>query len=175
MKSKIKQKLNRKMGLAGFPTSRKNKEKETIRKASPVSVLFIDNTKGGLLARKLQEADNRLCTVTNYKVRVVESAGTALSRLLPSTNPWGAGDCGRHDCVLCKQQDDLIQNCKKRSVLYENRSVVCNVEVNGGPEMKDGEGRGVYVGESSRSMYERAKEHQHDRETQAEDSHQIKQ
>ena len=36
---------------------------------------------------------------------------------------------GRHDCVLCKQQDDPIQNCKKRSVLYENRCIVCNVDV----------------------------------------------
>ena len=53
LKRKTKQELNRKMGLAGFPTSRKNKEKETIRKSSQVSVLFIDNTKGGLLARKL--------------------------------------------------------------------------------------------------------------------------
>ena len=127
-----------------------------------------------MLARKLQEADNRLSLMTNYKVRVVESAGTALSRLLPSTNPWGTGDCGRQDCITCKQQDDPVQNCKKRSILYENRCVVCNVDVKEGTEMKDGEGRGVYVGESSRSIYERAKEHQHDRETQAEDSHQIK-
>ena len=174
LKRKLKKELNKKMGLAGFPASSKSKRKETIRKASPISVLFMDNTKGGLLSRKLQEADNRLSLMTNYRVRVVESAGTALSRLLPSTNPWGTGDCGRQDCITCKQQDDPIQNCKKRSILYENRCVVCNVDVKEGTEMKDGEGRGVYVGESSRSIYERAKEHQHDRETQAEDSHQIK-
>ena len=35
-------------------------------------------------------------------------------------------------------------------------------------------GRGVYVGESSCSIYERAKEYVADREKQAEDSHQIK-
>ena len=34
--------------------------------------------------------------------------------------------------------------------------------------------RGVYVGESSRSMYERGKEHQKDGKDRAEDSHQWK-
>ena len=33
---------------------------------------------------------------------------------------------------------------------------------------------GVYVGESSRSMYERSKEHQKDRDDNFEESHQVK-
>ena len=36
------------------------------------------------------------------------------------------------------------------------------------------DGRGIYVGESSRSIYERAKEHESDRNKNAEESHQIK-
>ena len=100
LKRKLRKKMNRKLGRASFPSSRKNKEKETIRKASPISVLFIDNTKGGVLANKLQEADTRLETMTNYKVRVVESPGTALSRLLPSRNPWGAGDWQARLCAV---------------------------------------------------------------------------
>ena len=36
------------------------------------------------------------------------------------------------------------------------------------------DGRGIYVGESSRSIYERAREHVADREKQHEDSHQVK-
>jgi hypothetical protein len=47
--------------------------------------------------------------------------------------------------------------------------MVCNVD---GKTDKDG--RDIYVGESSSSMYERAWEHQHDREVRAEDSHQVK-
>ena len=46
-----------------------------------------EGTKGGVLAKRLQEADARLGSMTSYRVRVVESAGTAMSRLLPSTNP----------------------------------------------------------------------------------------
>ena len=36
------------------------------------------------------------------------------------------------------------------------------------------DGKGIYVGESSRSMYERTKEHDADREKRSEESHQIK-
>ena len=36
------------------------------------------------------------------------------------------------------------------------------------------DGKGVYVGETSRSMYERTNKHQRDKELRSEDSHQIK-
>ena len=36
------------------------------------------------------------------------------------------------------------------------------------------DGKGIYVGESSRSMYLMAKEHQKDRDDKAEESHQVK-
>ena len=99
-----------------------------------------------------------------------------LSRLLPSTNPWGTGDCGRGDCVLCSQDDEKKQNCKVRNILYENKCTVCNVDVKDGKNTKPFlmAGKGIYVGESSRSMYERGKEHQKDRADKSEDSHQVK-
>ena len=40
--------------------------------------------------------------------------------------------------------------------------------------MRKAGNKGVYVGESSRSMYERGKEHQRDGKVRAEDSHQWK-
>ena len=48
---------------------------------------FIDSTKNGILARRLQEEERRLGGMTSYRIRIAESAGMALSRLLPSTNP----------------------------------------------------------------------------------------
>ena len=176
LKRKMKQKMNRSRGNAGFPAVRKTATDKRMNDP-PISVIFIDNTKNGALARRLQLEEHRLAKITGYRVRIAESAGMPLSRLLPSTNPWGAGDCGRQDCVLCSQQDETPQDCKRRSILYENRCEICQVD-----EEKDGkksklflkDGKGVYVGESSRSMYERAKEHQKDREDLSEDSHQVK-
>ena len=109
--------------------------------------------------------------MTGYNVRVAETAGMALSRLLPSTNPWGAGDCGRKDCPVCEQKDEKRQNCKQRNILYESSCRICQVD---GQKTDLTNSKGVYVGESSRSMYERGKEHQKDGRDMAEDSHQWK-
>ena len=118
-----------------------------------------------------QEAEEEAGVTTGYRIRMTESAGTPLSLLLPSTNPWGPQDCGRGDCVTCHQGDDRRIDCKKRNILYESECTVC-AETDKEEVEKDG--KGVYVGESSRSIYERAKEHTADRVGFQEDSHQIK-
>ena len=88
MKRKCKRKMNQLRGKAGFPASRKADNIKPLQD-TPVSVVFVDNTKGGKLANILKEEENRLGRVTGYNIRVAEMAGRALSRLLPSTNPWG--------------------------------------------------------------------------------------
>ena len=90
------------------------------------SVMFIDNTGGGELARRLQEAESDLGNATGYRVRIVESAGSPLGMLLPSTNPWGPANCERQDCVPCAQGDETRLDCRKRNLLYENRCELCN-------------------------------------------------
>ena len=173
LKRKSRRKVNREMGKAGIPAKKKSNEERVILEP-PISVIFIDNTKNGTLPKMLQETEKRLGGMTSFRVRVAESAGMARSILLPSTNPWGPGDCGRQECNMCCQQDEKQQDCRKRNILFENRFQVCMVKVN-----EDGDGvsqdcRGVYVGETSCSMYKRSKEHKRDKELRSEDSHQIK-
>ena len=105
---------------------------------------------------------------TGYRVRMVESAGSPLGMLLPSTNPWGPSDCTRQDCVPCRQGDESRIDCRRRNILYENRCELCNPGGKDGKEkdekktcLKDG--KGIYVSESSRSFFERAKEHEADK------------
>ena len=52
------------------------------------------------------------------------------------------------------------------------RSACCTEKVKDEKFLKNG--KGIYVGESSRSLYERAKEHQAEKENLSEDSHQVK-
>ena len=104
-KTKLKRMMNKEKGKAGMKAPNKTRA-EKVMMEPPISVLFADNTKGGTLARKLKEEEKRLGGVTSYRIRIVESAGMALSRLLPSTNPWGPGDCGREDCKICSQDDE---------------------------------------------------------------------
>ena len=141
------------------------------------SVIFVDNTAGGELARRFQKTEEEAGIVTGYRIRITESVGTPLGMLLPSTNPWGLQDCTRSDCVTCNQGDEKRIDCRRRNILYESECVLCR-EIKKAGEGKDGQdmkdGKGVYGGESSRSIYERAREHVADREKHQEDSHQIK-
>jgi hypothetical protein len=102
-----------------------------------------------------------------------ESAGTPLGLLLLRTNPWGPQDCNRLDCISCSQKDEKRLDCRKRNILYESQCDLCNSGKKDGKEDLRA-GKGIYVGESSRSIYEWAKEHVADRVKESEDSHQIK-
>ena len=88
--------------------------------------------------------------------------------------------CGRTDCITCTQDNngDKLPPCKKRSILYENICVRCNPNILENRDNKKSNKLSpppyppsVYIGESSRSLYERGKEHWRGYRTKAEDSH----
>ena len=85
-------------------------------------------------------------------------------------------DCGREDCYPCSQGGEKLQDCKKRNILYESSCEVCNPEeeVRARKSQKLSGREGVYVGESRRSLYERAGEHIADARSMNEDSHMVK-
>ena len=88
------------------------------------SVIFMDNTAEGELARRFQKAEEEAGEVTGYRIRIIESAGTPMGMLLPSTNTWGPQDCTRKDCVTCNQNDEKNIDCRKRNILYESECVL---------------------------------------------------
>ena len=174
-KRKERQKINRKMGSLGLPTTKKK------RRGPPPpirSVCFIDNSANGVLIKRMQEGEQDIGETTNIRVRMTEAAGTPLSVLLTSNNPWGVKDCERKDCVTCDQSDEVTIDCKKRNILYESICTLCNpVDEKRGRKNEISflkAGKGIYVGESSRSLYERTREHMSDREGWKEESHQVK-
>ena len=76
--------MRKKLGEMSIPVGRK--EKRGRGPLAPIrSVMFLDNTAGGELARRLQESEIDLGKATGYRVRMVESAGSPLGMLLPST------------------------------------------------------------------------------------------
>ena len=85
--------------------------------------------------------------------------------------------CGRKDCHPCKQETEKGEPCSRQYIVYESRCVQCN----GKKKRKDEqelENKRVEpsnnVGESSRSLRERAKEHHRDYAKKGEDSHMLK-
>ena len=110
---------------------------------------------------------------------MVERAGTQLSQLLPNTNPWAGGKCPRENCHSCNQggEEAKKEDCFRRNILYESRCGVCEDRVGGEKKkrrLKVGEKypeKNIYVGETSRSLFERSLEHVRDGRNGAEDSH----
>ena len=59
LKRKMKRLVNRERGKAGIKVAKKSRA-DKVRIDPPVSVLFVDNTKDGRLAKMLQEEEKRL-------------------------------------------------------------------------------------------------------------------
>ena len=78
--------------------------------------------------------------------------------------------------MTCTQDAEYTQNCKKSSILYENVCNTCNPEaVKKAPLVKVRQDvPSLYVGESSRSIYERGEEHWQDWRAKKDSSHILK-
>ena len=132
-KRKERKRIRKKLGQHVVQVGWK-KRRQTGKLPPTRSVVFLDNTAGGELARRFQKAEEEAGIMTGYRIRISESAGTPLSMLLPSTNPWGPSYCGRPDCVPCGQEGDTVINCRKRNILYESECTVCKGKEAGNKE-----------------------------------------
>ena len=119
------------------------------------SVLQIPNTGGAVLFRKLIEEENKLAKLTGYNVKIVECSGIQLVRLFPRTSKQTR--CHWDDCAVCLVNEEGSSKCRTRNLVYEGICLECEEEVKVGARDKDK--AGIYIGESSRSLAERALEH----------------
>ena len=108
-KRKERKKIRKKLGQHGVQVGWKQR-RQTGKLPPTKSVVFLDNTAGGELARRFQKAEEEAGIITGYRIRISESARTPLSMLLPCTNPWGPSYCGRADCVPCGQEGEKRLN-----------------------------------------------------------------
>ena len=140
------------------------------------SVLFVDQTPGGELAKQVREKLRDLEPILGYRLRVVERTGRNLLRSFPQTRSWKGEQCGRHDCVTCHQGGEEIAECTRANLVYESICTVCNPGAvkKGALEEVKGGNPSLYVGETSRSIQERAIEHWGAARRGAEDSHMCK-
>ena len=107
-------------------------------------VMFITATPQGTLKKMLQDMEESLDL--KMKRKYVEIRGTTVRNILIKTDPWKT-HCGR-DCVLC---DTEPGRCTQRNIIYKYDCIIC----------KDEEAtETTYIGESSRTGFERNKEHE---------------
>ena len=118
------------------------------------TVLFVDQTRDGQLAKDLRQFLSRLESILGFRIKVVERTGTTTKNTLPNTNPWAGDDCGREDCITCRQESEEKPPCMKRGLVYENICLDCNPwAAKPGPlrsEDLNKETPSLYVGEMAR-------------------------
>ena len=95
------------------------------------SVLFVEVTRGGLLAKRLREIELKLRKITGYKTKIVEGVGRKMKNVLSNTDPWRGQPCGRKNCPVCLQAGEQKLSCRKRNLIYESRCLKCNPKEEG--------------------------------------------
>lgn len=153
------------------------------------SVMFVPYTRGGELAKKLRENEEKVSKINKNRVKIVERAGVKIQDVLTKANPWKGHDCKCKNCLLChtkiKTGKKENQDCHKRSLVYEVRSLTCeNKELEEIENKEIGEQekkmlreqvrKYKYIGETSRSSYERGWEHLNDLTQLKSTSHMLK-
>ena len=168
-------KLSLAWGPGGWENKNYKKVKTQENKDLPTkSVIFTEQTPGGELAKGLRELIGRLQHLIGGRIKIVERTGTPLKDLFPLTNLWEGEGCGRGECYPCKQGGEEIPRCKRRNIIYESICAQCNPEAAKKGPLKKYDGGGtpsLYVGETARSLMERAREHINDFETKSKKSH----
>ena len=178
---------------------RKQKQKSSQKvgnnKVVASSIMFLPNTKGGILLRRMRENEEKLASLTGFKIRYSEAGGMKLGMLF-STNLSSGQPCGREKCQPCMMSSEgKAQDCRATGILYESSCCLCNpkTEMQGNtssPEEDHQQGLqagkkyvadpshkgrvGIYIGETSRSLSERAGEHYRDARDFSKKSHIIK-
>ena len=125
------------------------------------TVIFVEQTKGGELAKRTRDRLSRLQEMMGFKMKVAERGGTTLKELFPLNNLWDGAKCEREDCPPCNQGTEEQLNCFKRNLVYESICLLCNPGAGSKGLLKEQntEVPSIYVGETSRSLYERSREH----------------
>ena len=93
--------------------------------------MFVPFTRHSDLATRLRENEERMATMTGYKMKIVEKGGTKLVDILTKSNPWAGEDCQRERCLLCETKQITgkknTQDCRKRNCVYETKCLKCTV------------------------------------------------
>ena len=96
------------------------------------------------MMRKVAEEEAK----EGIKFKIMEVGGRTMKRELQRSNPTATPGCSEEDCIACNVERGKGGKCRSNNVNYEIECHLC-------PE----ENRPVYIGETSRNLYTRGREH----------------
>ena len=165
---------------AGEGKKEEDRQENKPRQLVVETPVFIPYTRESVVKKRLQEIDNLMGEATEYPaVTFVERCGgSTISDLLGRANPWAnLWECGRSRCLPCQGRALLAQEQEEREIQRKGEVLLpkpgkdmttaipkCTSEsVRYAMECWDcrkGGKKFMYIGETSRSAYQRGREHQ---------------
>ena len=119
------------------------------------TIIMVPNSKDERLVKAVIKAEPKLARMTGYHAKVVEKNGRPLSKML--VTDLSDGKCGRLDCHVCLDSHKPGPTlCQTKSVVYECVCTLCDASHKEDPSSGH---MGRYIGETSRTLYERSAEH----------------
>ena len=119
-----------------------------------IAPIIVPSTPNGELLQMLKEVAEQEA-VPGLKFKVLEKGGLTVQHKVQRSNPSATPGCQDADCLPCKDGRGKGGCCRRGNVQYQMECQVCNVtDIQTGRTDKT-----VYIGETSRNLYTRAKEH----------------
>ena len=112
-----------------------------------IAPILVPTTPGGELMKRMKKVAEEEAR-DGIKFKVMEVGGRTVKRELQKSNPTATPGCTKEDCIGCGVERGKGGNCRRNNVNYEIECYLC-------PE----ENRPVYIGETSRNLYTRGREH----------------
>ena len=136
----------------GMKSMRSGRARKDVRKMDEKveGIIFVPCTPNGALAKRLQKVEDAFSRMMGIpRVKMVEKGGVKLSQKLIKKDPWTKTACGRSKCLPCSNsKEEKHGKCNKENITYRIGCKGC----------KEGGVTACYIGESSRTMFQRAHE-----------------
>ena len=155
----FKQDWKRRMKRKGDDKTGNHRVGEIKQKPTNVTtVMFVPSTPGGKLITRLELLEDELTSKGEFGVKLIEKSGVPLSNLFIKKTPVISGcplNSNTSEERLCKVCENDSLKCFPKNTVYEAECIDCSA--NGNHDMMNLKFK--YVGESSRALRMRVKEH----------------
>ena len=132
------------------------------------TVIQVPSSKDSVLIKALARQEPTLARSTGYNIKIIEKYGVQLSRLLDRV--FRPLKCHSLKCLVCKfMAEGKGSKCRITNVVCKAECIVCEQQNHGTTEdnptantyckTKTVKKKGLYIGETSRSLFERSSEH----------------
>ena len=124
---------------------KKTKKTSWLNKDAYDTVIMVQATPGGELAKKYQQVIET--HPGPVKIKIMEQGGRTIKTVVQDTNPTKTKGCASQDCLTCKRGRGRGGECRKNNVGY---ILFCD---------ECGEDKVCYVGETGQNTYTRGLRH----------------